>query len=164
MSFNLPSNVGPTLNQESVIIYMRSFCTVWSGFGRRGEAGFNHLSPNLYSFPLLSAAFFPLCPNHHGEDKESLSKHQARSEGASLWRSWGFKHSQGVKGWDPCKLPSRLRASASLLLWLETDSLRSGTHIVPDFSWEAGDGWIWLMRRSEGWDYSPKPCLQRSHN
>lgn len=34
-----------------------------------------------------------LCTIHQEEDSESLSKHQAKFEEASVWMSRGFKHS-----------------------------------------------------------------------
>lgn len=113
---------------------------------------------DLIIFVRIYILFFPslllfLCSSHHGKDSESLSKHQARFKGASLWMSRGFKHSRKVKGWEPCGLLSRLRALASLPLWLERDGASSGglTEMNSmNLSWEAGDRRTCLMMRSEG--------------
>lgn len=56
MSFNLPSDVGPTLNGEAlVIIYLRSIWYRLIRVGEEGEGGFNHQLSNFIFFPS------PLC-------------------------------------------------------------------------------------------------------
>lgn len=53
MSFNLPSDVGPTLNGEAlVIIYLRSIWCRLIRAGEEGEGGFSHHLSNFIFSPL----------------------------------------------------------------------------------------------------------------
>lgn len=153
MSFNLPSNVGLTLNREPVVICIRSFCTVWSGLGRRKGVDLIIICLNLYSSPLLTAAFSVFHLVRAGY-KKPFKKLPAGVQGQAWGWAGSLKHSWRTRvGRCPLGL-WRVPCQPSLLLLERNMAGRKGMQMVLELSLDVwGRAWeIW-------WTSSGRPTF-----